>query len=166
MKNLFRVFGVILILGTIASCDPEEEKPNVDLAVTDIIFETEGIDPVMQDFDGTAIITVLIENIGEDDYISGANQQGLYIYQVDGYQVGSYEVLYEGFGNLQAGETISISYTRNWNISSPAEGEFPPNYRAVIGFDPDIRIDGNLDNDDADPTNNERTESGDQLNQL
>jgi hypothetical protein len=165
MKNLIKtsafLLGAVLFIG----CDPEEEEtPNVDLAVTDITFSITGIDHNAQDFEGTATITAVITNIGADPYVSNSNQQGVLLYEQDlGLVVGTIVVDQE-FGNLGVGESITVSYSRAWNQSSPAEGEFPPNYRAVITFDPDLYIDGNSSNDDALSTNNERTESSEELN--
>ena len=59
-----------------------------------------------------------------------------------------------------------MSYEREWNSSSPTEGEFPPDYIVKISYDPDILIDGNPDNDDCNPGNNEVTRSGAGINTL
>lgn len=57
-------------------------------------------------------------------------------------------------------QAVTVMFERPWNISSPAEGEFPPSYMLEIGYDPDIRIDGNPNNDDCRLGNNRLERSG------
>lgn len=51
-------------------------------------------------------------------------------------------------------------------LQVPAEGEFPPNYRTIIVYDPDIRMDGNPNNDDYNVGNKDRSRSGTGINDL
>jgi hypothetical protein len=64
------------------------------------------------------------------------------------------------FQNLTPGQTVTLVHHRNWNGSSPAEGEFPSTYRLMVGYDPDIFINGNPKNDDCVNTNNRKERSG------
>jgi hypothetical protein len=41
-------------------------------------------------------------------------------------------------------QEVTVVFERTWNSSSTGEGEFPPSYIVEIGYDPDIRLDGNL----------------------
>ena len=50
--------------------------------------------------------------------------------------------------NLAPGASLTLSWERDWNSSSPSEGEFPNSYRLLISYDPDIYMDGNDNNDD------------------
>jgi len=68
------------------------------------------------------------------------------------------------FQNLTPGQEVKVSYTRAWGKSSPAEGEFPPKYILIISFDPDIYIDGNDNNDDANTGNNRMEKSSREIN--
>jgi hypothetical protein len=84
-------------------------------------------------------------------------------------------VLYEGqrqlvakkpFQNLAPGASVNVVYERDWNSSSPSEGEFPPTYKLIISYDPDIRMDGNTKNDDTVSANNSTERSGREINDL
>ncbi|MCS7021256.1 MAG: hypothetical protein NZU63_05450 [Gemmataceae bacterium] len=70
------------------------------------------------------------------------------------------------FERLNQGQELRVRVIRTWDASSPAEGEFPPSYRLVIAYDPDIRLDGNPHNDDVDLHNNTLERSGDAINRL
>lgn len=167
MKTL--KFIPVIILSLIAlSCDTDETSsgppPTIDLEATSIDF---AIDNVVN-FVADATITGTITNI-EDDFVSGSGQQAILLYERSlGTPPGNpgNEVARVNFTTLGAGETLTISYTRTWNASSPAEGEFPPDYRIVISYDPDLLIDGNEDNDDDNFANNELTRNGLGINQL
>lgn len=164
MKKSKLLFPLLFVVfATFISCD--NDNPDVDLQAADLTFTATGIDPNLQDFEGTAVITGYVTNIGMDNYVSGANQQTI---NIDEVSLGGARtnVASLSFSNLNAGDTLVVSYSRNWNISSPAEGEFPPNYELYISLDPDIFIDGNKENDDTNQTNNQITESGQQINDL
>lgn len=164
MKNSI-YFSAIFITLSLASCNPDEspeETPIIDLEATEISFT---IDKETQ-FTGTATLTGILTNIGEA-YSSNANQQGLQLYQSGNGQSGGGDlVAMQTFQNLMPGETVTVSYTRPWNTSSPAEGEFPPSYTLRISYDPDIFIDGNPNNDDSDLDNNVVVKSGSGINEL
>ncbi len=111
-------------------------------------------------FRGRVWITGVVKNAGLANYESSPNQQGMYLYE------GSKLVAKRNFQNLTPGQEVSISYYRNWNASSPSEGEFPPNYKLMIGYDPDISMDGNPKNDDCNGGDNQITRSGSGVNAL
>ncbi len=164
-----KIFALLLIVFTIGSCvtdDLETAVPNptIDLKAEFIIF---SIDPSSQ-FAGEATITANIINIG-DDFQSGAGQQSLLLYEKQlgvptdqpGDLVGRLD-----FTSLAAGEKLEVSYTRPWNASSPAEGEFPPEYILIISYDVDLFADGNVHNDDTNNSNDKITVSASLINQM
>ncbi|ACI21234.1 MULTISPECIES: hypothetical protein [Thermodesulfovibrio] len=116
-------------------------------------------------FSGKVRITGVVKNMGVEPYISGPNQQAVYLYEIP---MGGKAnlVATKKFQNLNPGQEITVSYERNWNASSPSEGEFPPSYRVVIAYDPDIRMDSNPKNDDCNMNNNQKERSGTEINAL
>lgn len=116
-------------------------------------------------FQGQVRITGVVRNRGTSTYQSAANQQIVYLYeQIPGGR--SRLVGQQAFQNLAVGQEVTVSFERPWNISSPAEGEFPPSYVLEIGYDPDIRIDGNPNNDDCRLGNNRLERSGAEIRAL
>ena len=165
MKKL-KILTLLLTTALFIACDSDdttEPLSTIDLEATSIIFSIVNDD----DFTGTATITGTITNIGDENFSSSNGQQIINLYQrnlgapAPGDLVGIVE-----FTNLNASETLTIEYARPWNSSSPAEGEFPPDYQIVLSYDPDIFIDGNDANNDLDLTNNELTVSGSGINDL
>ncbi|HEX9625876.1 MAG TPA: hypothetical protein VGA00_02935 [Acidiferrobacterales bacterium] len=110
-------------------------------------------------FAGSVEIVGVVKNVGAA-YESRPNQQMMHLYE------DSRLVKYQAFHNLAPGQEVTIRYSRTWNSSSPAEGEFPPTYKLVIVYDPDITLDGNPKNDDCAGSNNMRTRSGTGINAL
>ncbi|MBW1297097.1 protease inhibitor I42 family protein [Aquimarina litoralis] len=166
MKTLktLKILSVLSLSLLLCGCpDDSIENEKIDPEATSITFSIVKDD----DFTGTATITGTITNIGDASFSSSSGQQALRLYQrnlgapAPGELVGTV-----GFRILSPGETITISYSRPWNSSSPAEGEFPPDYSIVIDYDPDIFIDGNDANNDEDLTNNSLTVSGSEINDL
>lgn len=167
MKSL-KILSIFILSIALFSCDPEEDTPttppNIDLIAEFIIF---SVEPTSQ-FAGNATITGNIKNIG-DDFISGAGQQSILLYEralgIPTSQPGTLVASLD-FTTLAANQTLEVSFTRPWNSSSPAEGEFPPEYILRISYDPDLYIDGNLNNDDSDASNNEVLVSGSLINTM
>ncbi|MAQ75146.1 MAG: hypothetical protein CL613_02290 [Aquimarina sp.] len=159
----------LVVLASIAiiaiSC--EDDDPirvlDIDLQATAINFSIEK----ETDFAGTATITGIVTNIGSENFVSATNQQRILLYERPFGSSSAGSLIGEvNFTSLNAGEQLTVSYTRNWNSSSPDEGEFPPNYVLQITYDPDIAIDGNENNDDKNSANNSLTESGTAINDL
>jgi hypothetical protein len=114
---------------------------------------------------GRVNIVGKVKNVGGVAYESGPNQQTALLYEiVPGGQPRL--VASQALQNLAPGEEITVRFGRTWNASSPAEGEFPPSYRLVLSFDPDIRIDGNPKNDDCNRSNDVRERSGAEINTM
>jgi hypothetical protein len=111
-------------------------------------------------FRGQVQITGVVKNLGNAAYISNPNQQSIHLYE------GSRLVTQKPFQNLTPGQEVTVTYTRSWDASSPSEGEFPPTYKLLIVYDPDIRLDGNPRNDDCNAANNQKQRSGADINAL
>jgi len=118
-------------------------------------------------FNGRVRITGIVKNVGGKAFTSGPNQAKAYLYQLPpGATTGGTIVAQREFTNLAVDATFSLSYERNWRSSSAAEGEFPPTYRLLISYDPDIYMDNNKDNDDCNQGNNKKDRSGSEINDL
>jgi hypothetical protein len=118
-------------------------------------------------FNGRVRITAIVKNVGGKAFASGPNQAAAHLYQMPaGATSGGTLVAQRNFQNLAPGATISVSYERDWRSSSPNEGEFPPTYRLLISYDPDIYMDDNKDNDDCNQNNNKKDRSGSGINDL
>ncbi len=116
-------------------------------------------------FTGRVRVTGTVKNVGGAPYVSGANQQLALLYEIP---LGGRPrlVAQRAFQNLAPNEVATVTFDRDWNASSPAEGEFPPNYRLVISYDPDILLDSNPKNDDCGASNNTRERSSSPVNAL
>lgn len=115
---------------------------------------------------GRVRITGVVRNVGER-YESAAGQQTANLYEVQlGGSVPASPQAARAFTNVVPGGELTVTYERDWNSSSPAEGEFPPSYRLQILFDPDIQLDDNDCNDDQNPSNDVLTVSGSAINDL
>lgn len=126
----------------------------IDLTASDINF---SVFKCKDKFNAYVKVEGVVKNTGGKPYTTGANQQTALLYEDNGGRMQL--VASQPFANLAPGAEVKLSFTRAWNISSPAEGEFPPKYVLVIGFDPDIYIDGNDNNDDSNNSNNRLTKS-------
>ncbi|MHA7058627.1 hypothetical protein ACWGOQ_0015490 [Aquimarina sp. M1] len=167
MKTL-KILSVVLLTALFISCDSDDDAAalgTIDLEASSITFSI--VRDGSSDFTGTATITGTVTNTGESDFNSSTGQQAILLYQrnlgapAPGDLVGTVN-----FTDLAVGETLTVSYMRPWNSSSPAEGEFPPDYRIVLSYDPDIFIDGNDHNNDEDLSNNDLTVSGSGINDI
>ncbi len=164
MKTKKIIYALLSL--SIFACDNDDDGAptgTIDLEATSITFSVEKEDQ----FSGTATITGTVTNIGTANYESGEGQQALYLYEKNlGASAPGTLVNQMNFVNLDAGASIEVTYTRDWNSSSPAEGEFAPDYILRLSYDPDIFIDGNTNNDDSNLNNNSIEESGIAINNL
>jgi len=122
-------------------------------------------------FKGRIRITGIVKNVGGKAFVSNPRQAGVYLYELPaGVPPASATtgrvVAQRQIANLAPGATISLSYERNWNSSSPSEGEFPNSYRLLITYDPDIYMDANKQNDDCNQGNNKKNRSGTEINDM
>ena len=97
-----------------------------------------------------------IRNVGAGAWSSGRGQQ-----------VASLKRNIGSSTTLASRDFIRLSPGESFTLSSPmsvyAGEEFPPDLELSIGYDPDIRIDGNPANDDCRMGNNSRRLSGSEL---
>jgi hypothetical protein len=98
-----------------------------------------------------------VKNVGTGNYLSGPNQQAIVLAEA----AGSNPLRQGQFQNLNTGQQFQTLYrVRNYWTST----EFFTGYRVSLQFDPDIRLDGNPNNDECGPRNNTAVMSQDQLN--
>jgi len=122
-------------------------------------------------FNGRIRITGVVKNIGTKAFIAGPNQAKAYLYQLPAgvpcpNATGGTIVAQREIRNLAPGATLAVSWERDWNSSSPSEGEFPNCYRLLITYDPDIYMDASKDNDDCNQNNNKKERSGTEINDM
>lgn len=138
----------------LCDCDDDgttEQCP--DPAVQEIKFE---IVQKYSDFRGKVRITAVIKNIGAD-----FNCDALLV--LSERPIGSSAPTHSesvSFNSLTSNEELTVVYERDWNASSPNEGEFPPDYFCYISYDVDVPC------QDCSFTNNTKTESGSKINAL
>ena len=115
-------------------------------------------------FAGQVQIVGRVANLG-GPYRSNPGLQRALLYEVSpggGRQL----VATADFDSLTAPNTIELTYTRDWQASSSAEGEFPPSYELILSLSKVLRQDGNPSNDDSNPDNNQLILSGSDINAL
>lgn len=122
-------------------------------------------------FRGRIRITGIVKNIGRRAFIAGANQAKAYLYQMPAgvpcaNATGGTAIAERAIVNLAPDATIELSWERDWDSSSPSEGEFPNCYRLFITYDPDIYMDASKDNDDCNGNNNKKDRSGTEINDM
>lgn len=133
----------------------------IDPAAVSVSF---SLNRRIDDFKAMITIAGIVTNIGKDNYNSNPGQQVILLYEDMG---GTPKlVATKAFQNLTKGKSVKIGFTREWNKSSPAEGEFPPNYTLVISYDPDIYLDNNPDNNDINSKNNRLVKSSAEVNAM
>lgn len=107
-------------------------------------------------------ITGVVKNVGTKAFSGGGGTA--YLYEIDGRD--TYLRNEKKFSYLGIGEQFSLYYERDWNISSPMEGEFPPEYKLLILYDAGILEDGNTNNDDCNMKNNKKVRSGKRIRSI
>ena len=160
MKKL--IFYNLLLAGfIIAGCDDKDEEPtpelNIDLAAHALEFELEKT----QEFTGMVTITGIIKNIG-DDFRSREGQQAVQLLENPAGSGKSIMLDTKAFSDLDAGETLEVSFQREWYAGM----EFPPSFIVRISYDPDIYLDGNEQNDDSNNSNNAMERSGQEISEM
>lgn len=121
----------------INTCDPSMMQPNP--AVIEIRFEV--IEPLSgpDDTTGRVRISAVVRNVGTTTFDTGDDQQSVQLFE-DGTMVAE-----ATFNDLPVGAEVIASFDRDWDVTL----EFPPTYRGLIVYDPDVFIDGNPLNDDC-----------------
>jgi hypothetical protein len=153
----------------VATIKPGMIKPGIlkvgcpDPAATEIRF---SIVRSYTQFKKRIRITGIVKNIGRQPFVSGPNQASAHLYEMPLGSSSGRLVAQRAFRNLNPGATVQVFYERDWNSSSPSEGEFPPNYKLLIVYDPDIYMDANKKNDDCNQRNNKKERSGVDINSM
>lgn len=140
--------------------------PCLDPAAFEIRFEIVRRDTP---FRGRVRITGVVKNIGTAPFTCnpGSMQASAHLYELPpGAVSGGTLRGHTDFSSLAVNGTVTVSYERDWDSSSPAEGEFPTSFRLMIVYDPDILLDGNKANDDCKINNNTKSRSGTEINAL
>jgi len=99
-------------------------------------------------FSGVVQIIGYVTNLGEGIFEPQSGQAIAILYENN--QAVSRRLL----ESITSGDRVSVEYTREWNASSSAEGEFPPTYRLVIN-----------NANDSNPGNDIAERSGSEINQ-
>ncbi|MCB9853447.1 MAG: hypothetical protein H6819_10160 [Phycisphaerales bacterium] len=158
-RHIASISVVLLLLPISGLTCPEdclEGQPNP--AVISIDFNLVSRDT---DSTGTVEIVGTVENLGSGTFDSAAGQQAVQIWA--GPSLTSLNMLAsQPFEDLAPGAQVSVSYELEWNTSN----EFPPIYRVILSYDPDIYIDGNDDNDDCATSDNALQRDGSEINDL
>ncbi len=132
-----------------SDCGPTDPNPAVDR----IDFTLVSGGGTM----GDVRIDGVVENKGGGAFDSSAGQQRVQLFE------GTTLVATQEFVRLDPGETVTVSFVR---IDFDTTNEFPPDYRVVITYDPDISTDGNDNNDDCATSDNALERSGSEINDL
>lgn len=106
-------------------------------------------------YSGVIRITGVVKNVGKQHFVSRAGQAYATLYEVTLTGRATVKARRQ-ITNLAAGRSFSFGFSKNWSTSN----EFPPEYKLVISYDPDIKTDGNPKNDDCNGANNKITRSG------
>jgi hypothetical protein len=107
-------------------------------------------------FRGQVRITGVVKNTGNAQF-QGRNSEARLM-------SGNRVLARATFSRLRPGQELRVHYVRNWNSSSPSEGEFPPTYTLKIVYDTDDVLGG--PNNDVSLKNNQRSRSGRDINKL
>ncbi len=130
-------------------CQPGQPNPAVDRIDFTLVSTTSSTA-------GTVRIEGVVENKGDTTFDSSAGQQSVQLYQ------GTTLLAQQEFEDLAAGATVTVAHELSWSTST----EFPPTFRVIIAYDPDIFIDGNDNNDDCANSDNALERSGSEINDL
>jgi hypothetical protein len=131
---------------------------NIDPAATAINFSVVSCKTA---FAGRVKIEGVIKNNGANGFLAAANQAVVILYEtIPGGTTKA--VASRVFTSLATQGEIKISFTREWNKAD----EFPPGYKVVIAYDPDIYTDSRNSNDDANTNNNVFQREGSEINKI
>lgn len=101
-------------------------------------------------FAGRVRISGVVRNVGTVTFQSGARQATAYLFE------GRRVVARQELRRLTPGQEVRLSITRSWSQTN----EFPPSYKLLISWDPDIHMDGNPSNDDERRNNDSKVVTG------
>lgn len=132
-----------------SDCLPGQPNPAVDRIDFELLETTSPTE-------GAVLITGVVVNAGTGLFDSSAGQQSVQLYE------GVTLLATADFEDLAPGETVTVAAEVDWSTTN----EFPPTYRVVIVYDPDIYIDGNDANDDCATSDNALSRDGADINDL
>ena len=132
-------------------CETTQPNPAVDRIDFTLLSTTSATT-------GTVRIEGVVENKGGGAFDSSAGQQSVQLYRGSETQ----PLAQQDFEDLAAGATVTVTHDLEWNTST----EFPPVFRVIIAYDPDIFIDGNDNNDDCATVDNILQRDGSDINDL
>ncbi len=92
-------------------------------------------------------VEAIVKNVGSQAFSSNPNQAIAYLYS------NNTLVARLPLATLAPGATVSVKTVYRFSKSE----EFPPTYKLQLGWDPDIRLDGNPANDDANRANDSKS---------
>lgn len=156
MKHLKYLFLALIIMSCSNDDDANEPLPIIDLEAEFFVLDLVSGSPS----NGEITIIGVVRNVG-DDFSSSTGQQSIVLYEkpIAGSET---EVARTDFTDLGANETLQLPYTRTWSTSN----EFPPEYILKIVYDPDIFIDGNVNNDDTNSENDSLNATGYEIHDI
>lgn len=158
------IFLSLLLFGfCFTGCeDDDAQLSNEAPSIIDLAAESFEVDITKTtEFTGNIVIHGIVKNIGNTDFVSGEGQQKIFLVEkFPGAQEQTVDE--EEFIRLDAGDSIEVSYSTKWSVSH----EFPADYTLRISYDPDIFIDGNEQNDDANNENNSKVLTGTEIDEM
>jgi acylphosphatase len=164
MKSIISRVTIAIAIGIIAQAETLQATAVPRRCVTDLAVQPVDFRIVKRTskYAGDVKITGIVCNIGAKPYkvVVNGNKPVVKIYRE---QVGTSprEVATALIPELGVGKEMKVSYIRDWNASSPSEGEFPPSYRVAIEYG--SRLNAALD---CNSTNNQVTRNGEDINAL
>jgi len=143
-------------------------KPNIQQRM---IVHKKGINPAVVRLDvakgttGTLTIKAYIKNVGTKKFASGRNQASIMLQLYDPSRTGARaytNLAKRNLTSLAVGQQVVVSKSYplpnfvEWVDATPDPGECKADRQviAMISYDPDIRSDGNPNNDDVQNSNN------------
>jgi len=159
MKTIKSILCISLLFGFISCTDDDSTTSVVDLRAEELSYSL-----VSQSSATTGVVRISgkIKNIGNANFSSTIQQQYAAIYERTLGTTTETEEIALNFTTMSAGEETTFFYDRNWDTTI----EFQPEFILRIVMDPDITLDGNLNNDDVNFNNHQIILQGNQINSL
>ena len=159
MKTIKSILCISLLFGYSSCTDDDSTTSFVDLRAEELSYSL-----VSQSSATTGVVRISgkIKNIGNANFSSTIQQQYAAIYERTLGTTTETEEIALNFTTMSAGEETTFFYDRNWDTTI----EFQPEFILRIVMDPDITLDGNLNNDDVNFNNHQIILQGNQINSL
>jgi hypothetical protein len=160
MKTIKSILFISLLFGCISCSDDDDSTTSfVDLKAEELSYSL-----VSKSSPTTGVIRISgkIKNIGNANFSSTIQQQHAAIYERVPGTTTEVEEIALNFTTMSAGEENTFFYDKNWDTTI----EFQPEFILRIVMDPDITLDGNLNNDDVNFNNHQIILQGNEINSL